>query len=50
MLIYRNAKEVHGQRKVRNPCCINLGFCFREYWADAWVALLWSLLFTCIAS
>jgi len=25
MLIYRNAKRVHGQRKVGNPCSINLG-------------------------
>jgi len=25
MLIYRNAKRVHCQRKVGNPCSINLG-------------------------
>jgi len=25
MFIYRNAKGVHGQRNLGNPCSINLG-------------------------
>jgi len=38
MLIYRNAEGVHSQRKVGNPCSINLGFW--ELRADAWVAVM----------
>jgi len=33
MIIYRNAKRVQCQRKVANPCSVNLGF--GELWADA---------------
>jgi len=44
MLIYRNVKAVHGETKVGNSCSISLGL-VGDLWADALVALLWSLVF-----